>query len=467
MANKYIIEGATYNGDGTSSAEATSNGGVGAWNTITYFEGAAPAYGSISAGDEIYIRSKTAAGANITRTLTANASIGSTAGTNALPVKWYIDNGSIWPGASGTLTYQCPSSFFITQVENNHVIAMTKNALVFLEQSDTFYGSKITYAILSPGLIEKAYFDFSFASFTGSCVQIKNTTGYTTFKDVYIKSATKAMWTMYINQGGVVAQFFNLEIELTNSANTSPTFLVGEYGQSLAEVFGGRVFGAGATTGTSVVRLLNGSSFNSVGFKYPTAMIFSTTQPTFPSIGSAFGPDGEVAASFVDTWGFADSRADGYYPTLNAFLPNSAQSPWAWKLLPKWASAIRPMKLNVAKIYTENPAIKTITLEMLVPNSNTTAKRNTLWIDVVYVDAATGATRLLSSKLNAASSLDASSASWTTTTYGPTLFDKKRLQVVTPTTIKKDSVVSVMLRGEYASASDNDVLFVCPDVTLT
>lgn len=467
MANKYIIEGATYNGDGTSSAEATSNGGVGAWNTITYFEGAAPAYGSIAAGDEIYIRSKTAAGANITRTLTANTSIGSTSGTNALPVKWYVDNGSIWPGVSGTLTYQCPGNFLITQVANNHVVAMTKNALVFLEQNDTFYGMKITYAMLSPGLIENAYFDLSFASVTGSCVQIKNTTGYATFKNVYIKSATKSMYTVYINQGGVVAQFINLEIELTNSANTTPTFLVGEYGQALAEVFGGRVFGAGATTGTSVVRLLSGSSFNSVGFKYPTAMIFSTTQPTFPSIGSAVGPDGDVAASFVDAWGFADSRADGYYPTLNAFLPNSAQSPWAWKLLPKWASTIRPMKLNVAKIYSEDPATKTITLEILVADSNTTVKRNTLWIDVVYVDAATGSTKLLSSKLNTATDIDASSANWTRTTYGPTLFNKRKLQVVTPTTIKKDSLISVMLRGEYASSSDNDVLFVCPDVTLT
>ena len=43
MADKYIIEGAAFNGDGTSSAEATVAGGVGAWNTITYFEGATPA----------------------------------------------------------------------------------------------------------------------------------------------------------------------------------------------------------------------------------------------------------------------------------------------------------------------------------------------------------------------------------------------------------------------------------------
>ncbi len=39
MANKYIIHGATYNGDGTTSSEAASDGAAGAWNTLTYFEG--------------------------------------------------------------------------------------------------------------------------------------------------------------------------------------------------------------------------------------------------------------------------------------------------------------------------------------------------------------------------------------------------------------------------------------------
>ena len=61
MANKYLIEGATYCGDGTASNEAASAGAAGAWNNINVLEGTAPAYGTLAAGDIVYIRSKTSA----------------------------------------------------------------------------------------------------------------------------------------------------------------------------------------------------------------------------------------------------------------------------------------------------------------------------------------------------------------------------------------------------------------------
>ena len=78
MANKYIIHGATYCGDGTASNAAASAGAAGAWNDINVFEGTAPAYGTApAAGDVVYIRSKTNAGADITRTLTGDITIGS------------------------------------------------------------------------------------------------------------------------------------------------------------------------------------------------------------------------------------------------------------------------------------------------------------------------------------------------------------------------------------------------------
>lgn len=131
MANKYIIHGATYNGDGTSSVAATSNGGVGAWNNINIFEGTAPAYGSLAAGDVIYIRSKTAAGADITRTQTAGVILGSSVGTTTNWVTWILDAGTIWPGIDGTLTYS--SAYYMLSVRTgNCVVAERKYALVQL-----------------------------------------------------------------------------------------------------------------------------------------------------------------------------------------------------------------------------------------------------------------------------------------------------------------------------------------------
>ena len=71
MANKYLIEGATYCGDGTASNEAASAGAAGAWNNINVLEGTAPAYGTLAAGDIVYIRSKTSAESIAAAVLTA------------------------------------------------------------------------------------------------------------------------------------------------------------------------------------------------------------------------------------------------------------------------------------------------------------------------------------------------------------------------------------------------------------
>ena len=66
MANRYIRHGATFCGDGTTSAPATSNGGPGAWNDIAVFESTiAPAYGTLPAGTDVYIRTKDEAGNDI------------------------------------------------------------------------------------------------------------------------------------------------------------------------------------------------------------------------------------------------------------------------------------------------------------------------------------------------------------------------------------------------------------------
>ena len=93
MPNKYIIHGATYNGNGTSSAEATADGGVGAWNSLNVFDAiGAPNYGggSLVAGDTVFIRSKDASGNDLTRTLSATATLGSAAATSSAWVTWVL-----------------------------------------------------------------------------------------------------------------------------------------------------------------------------------------------------------------------------------------------------------------------------------------------------------------------------------------------------------------------------------------
>ena len=151
MANKYLIHGATYCGDGTASNEAASAGAAGAWNNINVFEGTAPAYGTAPvAGDFVYIRSKTSAGADITRTLTADITIGSANATITNPVTWVLDNGAIWSGIDGKLSYQCSGGNCKTTVRSyNAVIAQTQSALEFV--TSNAWGSAWTVISLSVG----------------------------------------------------------------------------------------------------------------------------------------------------------------------------------------------------------------------------------------------------------------------------------------------------------------------------
>lgn len=168
MADKYIIEGAAFNGDGTSSAAATVAGGVGAWNTLTYFEGATPAYGSIAAGDTVYIRSKTEAGADITRTMTAALTVGSANATVANHVRWVLDGGTVWPGVSGSLTFT-GTSFNSTLRQYNSLYAEIRGAWVYRPTSLSATSGFIT--LQEACEVKHLLFDGSLQTSNGAYVQ--------------------------------------------------------------------------------------------------------------------------------------------------------------------------------------------------------------------------------------------------------------------------------------------------------
>src|SRR5574337_1781350 len=128
MATKYLIFGAAFNGDGTTSSEAASNGAAGAWNQSSILTGTAPTYGALAAGDTVNIRSKTGAGADadISNTLGASITLGSASATATAPITWILDDGTIWAGKNGTLTYTSSStSYTITLRANNIFYART------------------------------------------------------------------------------------------------------------------------------------------------------------------------------------------------------------------------------------------------------------------------------------------------------------------------------------------------------
>ena len=464
MANKFIIEGAAFNGDGTSSAEATVAGGVGAWNTITYFEGATPAYGSLAAGDVVYIRSKTAAGADITRTLTAALTVGSANATASDHVRWILDGGTVWGGVNGVLTLT-GTSFTVTLRAYNSIQAEVRGAFVYRMTNISATSS----LILSDACeVKHVLFDGTLQTSNGCQITSVGSSRVRIVSCDCITNRRQPGNGLFAGGEYSIITIIEPRVEVLSVQNVQ-IFRPGNLGGSI-EVLGGRVYGAGATTGTSVA-LINGSTggVRIYGTDIPKTMMLIHTSTLSGNSGvvEAVGLDGGAGAAFADwRWGEMDSRSDGNYPTLNAFLPMTTQQPWSWKVWPNKTTRNVPFKVPSMKLYTGDAGIKTLTCNFLVSDSIVGVNTESTWLEVEYIEDGTGLTKHVDSRTINELSLEASTSTWSATTYGAVNLLKRQIQITTPTAVKKDTLVIATLRSFVNAVSSNDLLFVCPDVVM-
>ena len=468
MANKYLIEGATYCGDGTASNEAASAGATGAWNNINVFEGTAPAYGTApAAGDTVYIRSKTSAGADISRTHAANISLGSTAATDASPITWILDNGTVWSGIDGTLTYTTNGAYSKTVVASNVIECRTKNALI-LESTATNPAAH-SYLVVN-GVLRRAAFDNSArTSISNACViAIVGAVEDCFFKlGRFGTGTTSAAFYTFISSTHALV---NCDIELTNSTVTAGQSLFGFSGSAMSRylVIGGRIFGAGAISGTCLMTFAAnpGSSFHSIGFEIPKALTLCAVYPTLRQRVEIIGCDDGLGGFFSEVWGWATSRTDNNPPTLSTLFEDSGATPWAWRVFPSGAGVSTPVILPTVRYYSDTASTRTITQELLVSDTLTFTKDGA-WIDVEYTDNSTGLKTYVSSKVSGdATELDTSTANWTTTAWGTVTLDKRKISVTTPTAIKPDTQVTVTFMTRHKGTNTDDIFFLDPGVSI-
>lgn len=463
MANKYIRHGATYNGDGTTYALAASNGAAGAWNTNTIMTGTTPAYGALVAGDTVIIRSKDEAGADMTiSNASAGANVGSASGTATAPITWILDNGTVWAGINGTLTYSTTSQF---NVRVNNVFKSAQDKLIWLlnTASPSTYNS--FFNIL--GVLENSKLDLS-AKTNTAAVGIAVSGG--ALVNPTIKAGRLGLATNFLFYASASSIFslINPDIELTYNPGTNGEGVIfnrASTGMLLLRVTGGRLYGVGAKTGCSLLGgPVDGFDAQFIGFEFPKTMGLTAVFDKPWSI-YGLGSDGGAGGFLQEYWGLADSRDDGNYPVLDATLPTSTGTDkWSWKLYPANTSPFNPsstMKMSFGKFFTGAAATKTLTAYLLISDTLSYSKE-TLWIDVIYTDDTTGEQKYISSKTTG--ELDTSTAGWSATTYGAINFVKKQVSITTPTTVKQDTLVSVILRGTVKSVTSDDILFVDPDV---
>lgn len=488
MANKYIRHGETYCGDGTTSAAAASNGGVGAWNNINVFEDTAPAYGSLSAGDVVHIRSKDNTGADITRTLAAsNINVGSTAATVSNPITWILDDGTKWPGIVGVLTYQSTVTArgivlnaynrVISKIPGNLHVEYTGTSpgdntqLVGYGFGCTSFGlktSNLNVSTSTPRLRHHAVED--------GCIiespivkcglmssQLNGASG------VFVQTTTKGRFII-----------IDPDVELTSNAGLNGNGVLymecgGTYSMKF-EVYGGRIYGAGAVSGQHVVNINGASSNNNsismVGCQFPRSM--DVMRGGYISGGNRmsgsieiFGcDDGGVGGHLEEAWGWATSRTDTFPPYLNALLPDSANTPWAWRIWPRQASQRIPMRMVASKLFTGTAAAKTITQEVLIATTMS-CNANNLWVTIEYTDNATGLPKHITTQDYEAGALSSSTAGWSATTWGASSFNKVKFEATTPTAVKQDTPITLTLWGTVQAATADDILFSDPDFLVT
>lgn len=470
MANKYIIHGATHCGDGTASNAAASAGDAGAWNDINVFEGTAPAYGTApAAGDIVYIRSKTSAGADITRTLAASVTLGSSAATLASPIRWVVDAGNVWAGISGVLSYNAPSSYGVTIAAYNDIAGSAENQVKITDTNTS--GNKTLLTLAASACLTNVSYDSSLSTNTyGDKITVSLAEGSTHL----LRNCSFKLGRYYDSLFSAVGESVSLTLvnpafNLTSLETNGGIFIGTRYGGRISCI-GGSISGVGATTGANVTGTLqnSGGVISFVGTQIPRTMSWAKAVHTNGGHTiEAVGVEGLCGSVKLASGGLIESRDDNYYPTLDAFLPDSLSTPWAWKLYPSAASLLNALNIQSSKLFVDTSGVKTVKQEILVADTITLANTDSVWIDVTYVDDTTGLPKSCISRSISAATLTASSAGWSATTYGPVNLLKKSLAVTTPTAIKKDTLVTVTLFVTFKSASSNDIMFACPDISLT
>jgi len=485
MSDKYISHGNTYDGDGTSPNPATSNGGVGAWNDLKAIMSAAPTYGSLNAGDVVYIRTKN--GSDITVDFGSSNLTCYNVGTVTDPVTWIADDGTKWSGDNGTLTIQFNGnsadlkmgyyaiykgvnlnwvfentggtghqidwlqfrfSFVINikftyQTQSTNIGQVIGNNSRFL---DCYFDVKRgytspgnTYATLNTGIqgaplyVTNCVFDCSTYPENVDNYQLANRGSYGDFSVVFGSKEVN---------GGVEKKFFTPRTAIYNNGYVHNRACRGlDYGVSVKDRY--IIDHEGLTHTTYSIEDMNGVPFDFIK------------------------EDGAGSRSW---------QRGLNVPTLNAVLPGNIS--WSIKVIPGIdISRSNPMlvyKMN--KLYNKTAAKNKITLELVIKDTSNTdhcfdnPKKQDWFIVVSYVDNTTGDIITEISDIDD-TDLEVSNTSWVPmisgdVVYGPNTYARYKVSLSTSNNIKENTIVNMVVFTTRGRISIEDYNFIDPDFTM-
>lgn len=461
MSNKYIVHGATYDGDGTTSAEATSNGGVGAWSNLINIMTAAPTYGSLAAGDVVNICSYR--GGNINIAMTASKTM-ITVATQTAPIWWIVDDGTIWAtGGILTLTWSANYSFNMNDYHNligknqNWVFHSTytaRHSWIYTE-SQFLVGLKISRVVsLTYGYVRQR-----------ACAGM--TFWYNCNFEMYGQESTRA--NLY-NYDYNTVKYLGCKFDL--SGITSSTLVMHDtscyHGASVYFI------GCSITGGKDTHYVWCNAVMSYSEQVYMQHTNYSPLLGYDNNYASSLtiGYDGVCIITDIPglKFGYLRSMKSGHsqwvngenYPTLAGQLPDLTY--WGIKANLVNSDSYKPQELiSFSKQQNVTASVRKITGEVLIDDLFDTPKNNKWWMEVCWVDTSGNSHIQTTQVFYDEATLTVSNAGWSAQVYGKKNFTKYKFEVITTAAVKQYTDVTMKLWTEYHATGTDTFVFVDPD----
>lgn len=472
MATWYIDPTAAYNGNGTAPTPASADGQPGAWNSLVAVLTNNTTY-PIAAGDIIYVRSATGAGADISVNITSTFTM-AVRGTDALPVFWILDNGTIWNYA-GQLTMNISTGLTINFAENNWMKSFNRRWRWLHNQGNStvtgfsFAASEYDSLVFKTANNNQSSFQLITS---GVAKNVRWVDCLFAISQTYSLAST----LLSLAQAHGLYELIQCDFDLTGIP-TAPGAMINLYNfGTMLRVIGGRVINGSETT--EFARLGSFSSGiidvvvdgTNIGPLKPFGITSADPPTSISRIGLLFTNinNNKYRMAYKSFLGSVDWTPNSNYPVLNAMLPDVDSTPWSLKILPSTtlASISYPLTLSrMVKFYDIAEAARQIQVELLICDTYPTLRKRDWWILVSYVDPSTG-NQVSLNTFDLFGNLDVSTAEWSSTIYGAKSYLKRKIVVNTPTNIKQYTDIIVEVRSAIAAPSLTDFYFVDPEFTV-
>lgn len=465
MANKYIDVSATFNGDGTTSAQAASDGAAGAWNNLRNVFLKTPGFGSVADGDVIFVRTADSGGA-LGEAFGAATAIGG--GTETAPIQYVFDNGDVWTEygkfliSQGTGTVTFGNYLIITCDDRNY----------------DFYNSYGGSSIITGWLVNACILRnpiFTTVKYAGNGLVKFFLNGSSTAQSTaVIDNPLFNVGMLYTNNSGFVvpsnysdALMINPVFDMDGCGTTDRwLFDSSTYGFRL-HVYGGKVLNSTETQ--NLIRYTAGTgSAPDITFDGFDPGLLKIAPPVYSS-----GPANcytVTLSNIGDLYSYVNARLNGYvswlagknYPTLDAILPDASSTPWSYLVFPAAGGPCRPFPLpQLLKLYTGTSAVKTLTVNFLQKDSYVT-KDNMMWATFTYTGS--DDVTYCESTLGNGADVANSTAGWSAVIYGVNTYEKKKLELTTAHAIKQNTEIKVKVFIGLVAATSEDFFFVDPEL---